>query len=142
MLTFVHLSDIHFHHRDTGTQFDLDEPLRVGVLENLKKERPGGRPYDGILISGDVAFGGKQKQYEFADNWLTKLCQETGTEASAIFVVPGNHDVDRDAVLPETSIWNNHAAIRSCTSDTDWLQKLQTQLRKDIACDPLFPLRA
>ena len=73
MLTFVHLSDIHFRTRDEGTQFDLDGQIRDALLEDLASKPAEGANYNGILITGDIAFGGKHEEYKTAQRWLDQV---------------------------------------------------------------------
>ena len=37
-LTFLHLSDIHFRHRQGSAQFDLDAQLRKPLLDDIKSK--------------------------------------------------------------------------------------------------------
>src|SRR5580658_357645 len=100
MLTFVHLSDIHFLDRDHGTAFDLGQQIRRALIEDLKEKPADKADYDGILITGDIAFGGKPEEYKRAREWLDEVYASSGTTATNTYVVPGNHDVDRSYVAP------------------------------------------
>ncbi|MBB3452561.1 putative phosphodiesterase [Rhizobium sp. BK313] len=54
------------------------------------------RKIDVILISGDIAFAGKEEEYDFALRWIRdSLCPASGCEPEDVIVIPGNHDVDR-----------------------------------------------
>jgi hypothetical protein len=45
-----------------------------------------------------VAFAGKAAEYDFAYEWLEReLCPAAGCMIENVFVIPGNHDVDRNA---------------------------------------------
>jgi len=48
-----------------------------------------------VLVTGDIAFSGKQAEYERATAWLRQLCASIDCPAESVWVVPGNHDVDR-----------------------------------------------
>ncbi len=139
MVTFLHLSDIHFAIRNQGTQFDLDERLREAIFDDIRANLSDVGHYDGILISGDIAFSGKPAEYGRATKWLEELCVATGSEPTAIFVVPGNHDVDRTFVERDSFIWVGHRALRECVEKQQWLDRLQAQLT-DKSCDSLRPL--
>ena len=95
-MLLLHLSDIHFRLRDVATALDPNNALRAELVRDAV-DRCGviGQVPDAILISGDIAYAGKQEEYEFADAWLETLAQETGTALENIVVIPGNHDVDR-----------------------------------------------
>jgi 3',5'-cyclic AMP phosphodiesterase CpdA len=64
MLTFLHLSDLHFITDDAGTQYDRDEEIRAALLDDLGKE--GRTNFDAILITGDVAYHGRQTLFRHA----------------------------------------------------------------------------
>ena len=76
---------------------DPNGALRDDIIDDIKKMRAKiGRSADAILISGDIAFAGVKEEYEFAAIWLKELlCPAAGCGMDDIFVIPGNHDVDR-----------------------------------------------
>ena len=51
---------------------------------------------DFVLVTGDLAFSGKEDEYEQVAEFLTALCDASGVDHKHVFSVPGNHDVDRD----------------------------------------------
>jgi hypothetical protein len=57
MLTFLHLSDLHFVTDHAGTQYDRDIEIRAAILDDLGKE--GRTSFDAILVTGDVAYHGR-----------------------------------------------------------------------------------
>lgn len=96
-MLFLHLSDIHFRSREVRREDDPNGALRDDIVDDVKRMRTKiGRPADAILISGDVAYAGAQEEYQFATDWLRDLlCPAAGCGMDDIFVIPGNHDVDR-----------------------------------------------
>ncbi len=91
-LRFLHLSD--FHLKPNRIQrYDQDKVLR-GLIEFLESERKR-FPLDAIFITGDLAFSGSSAEYALVVEFLQKLLEVTGVAAERMFVVPGNHDVDR-----------------------------------------------
>jgi len=140
MLTFLHLSDIHFRSREGSPQFDLDEQLRRPLLEDIKSKPAAGANYDGLLITGDIAFAGKKTEYERAKAWLEALYTEAAMQPEHTYVVPGNHDVNREMVVPGGALWNNHVALRETKDKVIRRDLLWTQLTRDPACNPLVPL--
>jgi 3',5'-cyclic AMP phosphodiesterase CpdA len=76
-------------------------------------ERIGAVP-DAVLVTGDVAFAGDPDEYAYALSWLDELCRGCGTTLSAVFVIPGNHDVVR-SIASRTLIQTVHQAIKSTT---------------------------
>lgn len=96
-MLFLHLSDIHFRSQEINRRDDPNAGLRDDLVEDVRSMRKSlGRPADAILISGDIAFGGDEVEYDFAYNWLDKtLCPAAGCKVEDVFVIPGNHDVNR-----------------------------------------------
>ncbi len=96
-MLFLHISDIHFKKKEAGQPDDPNLALRSDMIQDVKDMRKKiGCAANGILISGDIAYYGVQEEYDFAYEWLeTKLCPAAGCDVQDVFVVPGNHDVDR-----------------------------------------------
>ncbi len=96
-MLFLHLSDIHFRSKEVSRDDDPNRALRDDIVDDVKKMRAKiGRPADAVLISGDIAFAGAQDEYQFATDWLRDLlCPAAGCGMDDVFVIPGNHDVDR-----------------------------------------------
>lgn len=140
MVTLIHLSDIHFSRRDDYSQFDLDQQIRRAILEDLVKRPTVATRYDGVLITGDIAFGGKLEDYKRAQDWLNELFSQTGTSPENTYVVPGNHDVDRDFVKPEFPLWDSHARIRREPNPNTWNDIVAKQLKEDPLHSLLAPL--
>lgn len=100
-IRLLHLSDIHFR---TGTAWDADPVLR-SLASFIGQDVQAGLTPDLIVITGDLAFSGKAGEYALARNWLTQELWRVLTQDPArplpqdrLLLVPGNHDVDRDAV--------------------------------------------
>ena len=49
-----------------------------------------------VIVSGDLAHGGDPKQYVLVEQFLTDLLNILGLDKSALFLVAGNHDIDRN----------------------------------------------
>lgn len=116
-LIFIHLSDIHFN-KNSGDSYDLDSDLRHEILEDIRREMDTVRCASGVLISGDIAFGGKKDEYEKAKTFLTDLCQLLQIPETSIYCVPGNHDVDQDITKESHSLDRAQIAIDTA-SDLD-----------------------
>src|SRR6266568_7188377 len=98
-MLLIHLSDIHFKATQAGQPDDANGGLRSDLLEDVRYMRSSiGHPADMILISGDIAYNGLEAEYDFAYRWLEQdLCPAAGCAIENVFVIPGNHDVDRRA---------------------------------------------
>jgi formylglycine-generating enzyme required for sulfatase activity len=96
-LTWLHLSDLHFR---AGQRHTWDEDIVLRALLNDVREKivtDQLRP-DLIAVSGDIAFSGKAEEYMLAKQFFIELLKVTGLPREQLFIVPGNHDVDRKAV--------------------------------------------
>ncbi|MFZ2472394.1 MAG: tetratricopeptide repeat protein [Methanothrix sp.] len=94
-VTWLHLSDWH----QKGKDFDRKIVLRA-LLKDIRervKISPDLEKIDFVVFSGDVAFGGKTEEYQAAkEQFFLPLLEACGVEPKQLFIVPGNHDLDRD----------------------------------------------
>jgi len=98
-ITWLHISDTHFGKSDAH-QYDEDivvESLLEDIDERIKKD--GLKP-DFIAVTGDLAYSGKSSQYELVCPFFEKLLSVTDLPRERLFVVPGNHDIDRQLISP------------------------------------------
>lgn len=106
LFSWIHISDLHFGHGDAAHGWD-----QVLVTSELQRDIPavlgqGAPTPNAILVTGDIAFSGDtiprpggQPSQEYADarRYLLALGQAANLDARHIFIVPGNHDVQRSA---------------------------------------------
>ena len=111
-LIFLHLSDIHFSKR-SSTTYDPDLDLRRELVADAIRVKEKVGFCSGVLVSGDVAFGGKPDEYKTAVGWLREICKKLDCPEEAVWVVPGNHDVDRDVVKKSGIIQDKHEKLRT-----------------------------
>lgn len=125
-MLFLHISDIHFKRKEVGQPDDPNLALRNDMIQDVKATRQKiGRAADGILISGDIAYHGAEEEYDFAYAWLeTALCPAAGCNIQDIFVVPGNHDVERSKGLDPA-----HALARDGLRNVD-VKKVDAEVSK------------
>ncbi len=81
LLSWLHLSDLHFGHGSTGYRYDQQRVL-AALTDDVTRQVSNGllaQP-DLILITGDVAFSGAdlnrapvEDEYQHATNWLATL---------------------------------------------------------------------
>jgi 3',5'-cyclic AMP phosphodiesterase CpdA len=95
LFTWVHLSDLHFGHGDPAHA--QDQRLILSELLNDLRTFPhaSGLKPEAILVTGDVAFSGKRREYDDASAWFGKICDALSIPLDQVFMVPGNHDVER-----------------------------------------------
>src|SRR4051794_19637757 len=97
MLTFLHLSDIHFSDFDGPEGQHVDERVRDLMLEDIDSMAKRLGTMDAILLVGDVANKGQQGEYRLASDFLDRVAELIGCERESVACVPGNHDIDRGA---------------------------------------------
>ena len=103
-LRYLHISDLHLTGQPKDEegwavkQFNQDFVTRslIDAVEKLVGE--DGLALDLIFISGDLAQRGKAEEYEVAEVFCRRLLAATKLPAERLFLVPGNHDVDRGEV--------------------------------------------
>lgn len=99
--------------RDPHDTIDLKDRKYPAPVASLTTARPlvsaarfianllSKRPVDGILLVGDLAHQGDQNAYgRCVDHLVETLLGEWCKTNQAALCVPGNHDIDRDAVIP------------------------------------------
>ncbi len=113
VLTWLHLSDLHYCDPKTG--WDANE-ITKKLIEDLKKmEHEYGLTPDFIFFTGDLAFGNIKEekgwnikdQFDGGFNFLSKVCNIFSKKVpfENLFLVPGNHDVNRNEVTPPLTQW-------------------------------------
>ena len=112
-LTWLHLSDLHACKPRTGWDAQrVTDTLRADLKH--MQDRHGLRP-DLIFFTGDAAFGqiGKARgeaivdQFREAHDFLTAVREAftPAIEQRNLFIVPGNHDVNRTEITDFETLW-------------------------------------
>jgi hypothetical protein len=117
VLRLLHLSDIHFHREIAGDHWDLDQDLRNEVERDVRRLVGERGRCDGVLVTGDIAFSGQTGEYEKSAGWLRQLTELAGCREEDVWLVPGNHDVDRSVVRGSPTIQAFHERLRTCGLD-------------------------
>src|SRR5712664_3205084 len=130
-LIFLHLSDIHFRKNRMGDAHDEDTMLRNELERDLRILRTKLSRIDGVLVYGDIAFGGKEDEYTYAKGWLRTICEILGCDKNAVLLTPGNHDVDRELVPRDADIDLIHREIRNADSLAAKDERLADVLRHE-----------
>lgn len=141
-LRFVHLSDIHFSNRVAGFGFDPDREIRNRLLIDIEKRCAElGRP-NALLVSGDIAYAGKRSEYENAAQWLDSICDAVGCARDAVYLCPGNHDVDQQVIRDNSMIADSQDAVRREQTLFEQDRALSSRLVQPVARDLFYaPLR-
>jgi predicted phosphodiesterase len=98
VIRLLHLSDIHFQTPQClDPESDLDGLIRDRLIEDIKNLVDSDqKKVNAILISGDIAYKADEKEFAFAANWISEICEYLELSDKDVFVVPGNHDVNRN----------------------------------------------
>jgi predicted MPP superfamily phosphohydrolase len=117
-MLILHVADIHFRHPECDSEMDPDRPFRTQLLRDAgERTRQVGESVDAILVGGDIAYRGHENEYKAATRWLGELATATGCSTGDVFVVPGNHDVDRDVIRTQVSVRNAQYAVATARSE-------------------------
>jgi predicted phosphodiesterase len=105
IFSWLHLSDLHFGHGDAQYKWDQRSVLTAVLddIENALKNWPELPPINAVILTGDISFSGgsvSHSEYQEAGEFLNKLVELLGIEKSRVYMVPGNHDVQR-GINPE-----------------------------------------
>jgi 3',5'-cyclic AMP phosphodiesterase CpdA len=90
-LTWLHISDLHFK---ANKVYDRDVVLRA-LIQSVERLRDKGRKPDLVFVTGDIAYSGAKEEYDQATPFFNRLLEACDLQREHLFVVPGNHDVDR-----------------------------------------------
>ncbi|MFT3772223.1 MAG: tetratricopeptide repeat protein [Minicystis sp.] len=94
LFTWLHLSDLQIRAaREEGPA--PAERLLAALRHDVQEH--AGEPIEAILVTGDVAATGQRDEYVEADAFLVQMARSAGLGPERIYLVAGNHDVDRAA---------------------------------------------
>src|SRR5512147_128856 len=101
-LRVFHISDLHMRSADgprvARAQQDAASRWlvrRKGWEDNLAELRKDGVPFDLVVFTGDLADQGTSTDYPEAIAVLKEVCAALDVPLERLFLVPGNHDIDR-----------------------------------------------
>jgi tetratricopeptide (TPR) repeat protein/predicted phosphodiesterase len=130
-LTWLHLSDWHQGNKEFDRQVVGD-----ALIEDLERRTtisPDLTKIDFIVFSGDVAHSGKPEEYQAAKvEFFDRILRATGLGPDQLFIVPGNHDLNRDEfeLLPP-------ALLKPLESDTEVQKWIVEERQRGLVLQPL-----
>ncbi|MFM7204555.1 MAG: metallophosphoesterase family protein, partial [Myxococcota bacterium] len=134
-LTLLHLSDLHFGQARGEGRVHFDQQKVVSELRKDAAEMREklGSP-DAVLVTGDIAFSATSEQYRQADNWLRALAHAVGVSPEKVWLVPGNHDVDRNQATKPLGRKNVHLTLRGnpLALEDYFLKDNESEFEKDL----------
>ena len=86
---WLHLSDIHLNKRDVDSR-----RMRNRLLDYMKEL---GTQIDYIFITGDLRYAPMGEFAADTVDYINELLSVTNLTVDRLFIVPGNHDIERDA---------------------------------------------
>ena len=142
-MLLLHVSDIHFRAPDCeNPDLDPDRPYRTRMLQDARARIQSLGPVEAILVGGDIAFSGDPAEYKAALAWIKELAETCKCSLARVFVVPGNHDVDRRVIRRSPSTRNAQRAVKQASA-RQRERELRTQFtNRDTGRALLAPLEA
>src|SRR5207253_2525692 len=103
-LQFLHISDLHAKGPQEKEPWRRRRVLGDAWRRNLETllEEEGNIHF--VFFTGDAVQSGKYEEYAEVTDFFHALCEELDITFDRLFVVPGNHDIDRDA---QASVWES-----------------------------------
>lgn len=96
------LSDIHYSNEAgvcrLGKKVEDDEYFQKFLNCLMKQQMEKNINIEYVLIAGDLVHEGKRTEYAVIKKYLDKLMEELNISSENVLVVPGNHDISRDAL--------------------------------------------
>ncbi|MEO0909912.1 MAG: metallophosphoesterase, partial [Pseudomonadota bacterium] len=91
--SYLHLTDIHFDGTDS-TEINTYVRRFLEYLSSIGTEKNS--PLEFIVLTGDITFSGRPEQFVFFEDIFLSRLFHTIEREIPVFVVPGNHDQDRN----------------------------------------------
>ncbi len=96
-MRFIHISDCHFGFDKGETALAQRTNYMKSLLEKVE-EIAANKPIDYLFITGDIGWHAEESDYESAFQYMKQLIAACNVEPKHVFICPGNHDVDRNAI--------------------------------------------
>jgi len=130
-LSWLHVSDLHV--KAEGDTWPQEVVLREMVAD-IGRRAAGIDGLAFVVVSGDLAYSGRQAEYTRVRTLLDQLSDATGLPRTRVFCVPGNHDVDlslsRFCHAGAVSLLDSPQAVEQLLGDA---QELRTLLERQSA---------
>lgn len=137
-MLLLHISDIHFRFPVcTNPSYDADLPFRTMLVRDVQERVNVLGPVGAILVTGDIAYCAHPEEYQAAFDWLMELAIAGQCPKERVFVVPGNHDVDRSVIFKSPAVRGEQLAIK-VAGDAKRERVLLEKLYDDTTGRPLF----
>jgi predicted phosphodiesterase len=123
--SWLHISDLHLKAEyDTWAQNIVLCEMVDAIYEQANSTiRP-----EFVIVSGDLAYAGLEIEYDLVDAFLKYLCSKIDVPQERVFIVPGNHDINRNV---KTTCFNGARSILINPSAADLFLGNETE-REDL----------
>ncbi|XMB87058.1 metallophosphoesterase [Mycoplasmatota bacterium WC44] len=124
-VAFLHLSDLHIK--------DNTHLSRVGGIVNSISNYEFDRLV--IIVSGDIAFSGQQREYLIAKKFINKLVQNIDKNKSGLghisrIFAPGNHDMKFDDYISSNELYDAHKSLQKDYKSTSNIKAVKKEIDK------------
>lgn len=112
VINWLHISDL--HHKRTIKGDGDRSVVEEAFLRDIEQQVDRGLMLDMVFITGDIAFSGRSDEYDEARDFLSRLLKVAGIHPDRVYVVPGNHDMNRgaiDATLERMGTFGNRSEL-------------------------------
>ena len=90
-IRWLHISDLHLRESEAWSQ----DAVLSAMLDKIDERIAAGTRFDFVLVTGDLAFSGKNSEFDLVESFLDDLIRVVGVTREKVYCVAGNHDVDR-----------------------------------------------
>ena len=114
VIKWIHFSDLHFNKTNINTRL-LRDSIRSFLTENQTE-------CDYAFFSGDLRNAPDHCFQKDSVKYLRELCEAVNVSPDHFFMVPGNHDVDREIEKRDQAvkrILNNHGSEKGYYNTAD-----------------------
>jgi len=92
-IKWLHISDVH--------ECDREGYHRAAMYDEIVANVKGRQTHpDFVIFTGDLAFEGTEREYESLQARFFTGLKDALPDDCPVFIVPGNHDIDRKGVVP------------------------------------------
>lgn len=95
---WLHISDFHLNKQGVDSQRMRNRLPEIFAKTWIKMWL--------YIFTGDLRYAPECKFAPQTDLYLKKICESVGNTVDRLFIVPGNHDIDRDLSLRNEAIDN------------------------------------
>lgn len=120
-IRYLHLSDLYADPLEGGFYGNAVNESMLACIEGTVSEKP---PHF-VIITGDLSRSGKPEEFEYAEKFCNELLRIVKLPRERIYIVPGNHDVDRAEVrnlhIKSWYLFDSQEHITEILEDSDIL---------------------